>query len=169
MVCPSVIRKSISGGHTPTTLETFFLLWSWILLYDLIGWRSISSRHVKYLGQGSRQSTVSIASRQTHAMDRLLCQNHKVIGTLLSFVRSSDLNVALICMMCFARLHAQLGPKVLTPITSIEAKWNSLALSNDQFKQLVKIGRFTGNIQWIQFFAIGCCSLSQVCNNNNNN
>jgi len=56
----------------------------------------------------------------------------------------------------------QLGPKVLTPVASIETRWNSLALSSDQFKQLVKIGRFSGNIQWMHFFALGCSSLSEV-------
>jgi len=51
---------------------------------------------------------------------------------------------------------------VLTPVASIETKWNSLALSHDQFEQMVKIGRFQGNIQWLHFFALGCSSLSEV-------
>lgn len=58
-------------------------------------------------------------------------------------------------------LNRQLGPKVLTPVASIETKWNSLALSHGQFEQLVKIGRFDGNIQWLHFFALGCSSLAE--------
>lgn len=58
-------------------------------------------------------------------------------------------------------LNRQLGPKVLSPVASIETKWNSLALCPDQFKHIVKIGRFTGNIQWMHFFAISCSSLSE--------
>jgi len=51
---------------------------------------------------------------------------------------------------------------VLAPVASIETKWNSLALSHEQFQQMVKIGRFEGNIQWLHFFALGCSSLSEV-------
>jgi len=59
-------------------------------------------------------------------------------------------------------VRRQLGPKVLTPVSSVETKWNSLALSPDQLAHLLKIGRFTGNIQWMHFFAVACSSLSEV-------
>lgn len=57
-------------------------------------------------------------------------------------------------------LNKQLGPKILCPVDSIRTKWLNLTLSPEQFDKIVEIGKFEGNIHWLQFFALGCSSLS---------
>ena len=56
----------------------------------------------------------------------------------------------------------QLGPKKVVSLSLIEEKWRSLALPMEQFQELVRIGNFGGDIEWLKFFALGCSTLGDV-------
>ncbi|KAK2153457.1 hypothetical protein LSH36_296g02016 [Paralvinella palmiformis] len=56
-------------------------------------------------------------------------------------------------------LNKQLGPKKTVSLTLIEEKWRNLALPMEQFQDLVRIGNFGGDIEWLKFFALGCSTL----------
>ncbi len=56
----------------------------------------------------------------------------------------------------------QLGPKKTVPLSMIEEKWNDLALPKEQFDELVRIGGFGGDTEWLKFFALACSALGEV-------
>jgi len=57
-------------------------------------------------------------------------------------------------------LNRQLGPKRVVPLTVVEDKWRDLALPKETFDELCRIGDFTGQVEWLKFFALACSSLS---------
>jgi len=58
-------------------------------------------------------------------------------------------------------LNKQLGPKKVINLILIEEKWCDLALPKEQFDDLVRIGNFTGNVEWLKFFALACSALGE--------
>ena len=44
----------------------------------------------------------------------------------------------------------------------IQEKWQDLSLPKEQFDELVRIGGFSGEVEWLRFFALACSSLGEV-------
>ena len=59
-------------------------------------------------------------------------------------------------------IFSQLGPKKTTALSVVEEKWKDLALPKEQFDELVRIGGFGGNVEWIKFFALAASALGEV-------
>ena len=59
----------------------------------------------------------------------------------------------------------QLGPKKVIPLSLIEEKWKDIALPKEQFDELVRIGNFNGDVEWLKFFSLGCSALGEVSYN----
>merc|ERR1711976_7798 len=59
-------------------------------------------------------------------------------------------------------LNNQLGPKQKVDVGVIETKWTDLSLPIDQFHDLVRIGNFTGTVEWVKFFSLACSSLGET-------
>jgi len=57
-------------------------------------------------------------------------------------------------------LNRQLGPKRVVPLTVIEDKWRDLALPKETFDEFCRVGDFTGQVEWLTFFALAASSLS---------
>lgn len=56
-------------------------------------------------------------------------------------------------------LNRQLGPKKTVALSLIEEKWLDLALPKEQFDDLVRVGSFSGQIEWNRFFALAASAL----------
>ncbi len=56
----------------------------------------------------------------------------------------------------------QLGPKKMMSVEDVGDKWCDLALPQERFDELVRIGGFSGELEWIKFFALACSSLGEV-------
>ncbi|ESO03001.1 hypothetical protein HELRODRAFT_80908 [Helobdella robusta] len=57
-------------------------------------------------------------------------------------------------------LNRQLGPKKVVPISMIENKWLDLTMPKELFDDLVRIGNFTGYVQWSEFLALAASSIA---------
>ena len=44
----------------------------------------------------------------------------------------------------------------------IEEKWLDLALPKEQFDDLVRVGSFSGQVEWNRFFALAASALGEV-------
>nr|KAG5695697.1 hypothetical protein BaRGS_022374 [Batillaria attramentaria] len=49
-------------------------------------------------------------------------------------------------------LDKQLGQKKEIKLSDIEQKWKDLSLPKAQFDDLVRVGNFSGKVDWIKFF-----------------
>ena len=58
--------------------------------------------------------------------------------------------------------HFQLGPKKTVSLSMIEEKWLDLALPKEQFDDLVRVGSFSGQVEWNRFFALAASALGDV-------
>merc|ERR1719318_385962 len=58
-------------------------------------------------------------------------------------------------------LNKQLGPKKVVPLSMIEERWVDLSLPKEQFVELVRIGSFGGDVEWLKFFALGASALGE--------
>ena len=58
--------------------------------------------------------------------------------------------------------HFQLGPKKTVALSAIEEKWLDLALPKEQFDDLVRVGSFSGQVEWNRFFALAASALGDV-------
>ncbi|XP_074660360.1 ropporin-1-like protein [Tubulanus polymorphus] len=58
-------------------------------------------------------------------------------------------------------LNKQLGPKKVTNISLIEEKWKELALPKEKFDDLVRLGSFAGDVEWLKFFALASSTLGE--------
>jgi hypothetical protein len=56
----------------------------------------------------------------------------------------------------------QLGPKKTVALYLIEEKWLDLALPKEQFDDLVRVGSFSGQVEWNRFFALAASALGEV-------
>ncbi|XP_076471270.1 ropporin-1-like protein [Babylonia areolata] len=56
-------------------------------------------------------------------------------------------------------LNKQLGPKKTVDLSLIEDKWLDLALTKEQFDDLVRVGSFSGQVEWNRFFALAASAL----------
>ena len=65
-------------------------------------------------------------------------------------------------MVLSCDLVFQLGPKKVVPLWLVEEKWRDIALPREQFDDIVRIGNFTGDVEWLKFFALGCSTISEV-------
>ncbi len=59
-------------------------------------------------------------------------------------------------------LNKQLGPKKNVSLALVEEKWRDLALPKEQFDELVRVGSFGGEVEWLKFFALACSALGEV-------
>lgn len=41
-------------------------------------------------------------------------------------------------------------------------KWKDLCLQEDQLETLLSLGSFGSEVDWMEFFALGCCALGGV-------
>lgn len=58
-------------------------------------------------------------------------------------------------------LNKQLGPKKTVALTVIEEKWLDLALPKEQFDDLVRVGSFSGQVEWNRFFSLAASALGE--------
>ena len=56
----------------------------------------------------------------------------------------------------------QLGPKRVMPLPVIEEKWRALSLPIERFQELVRIGSFSGEVEWLKFFAAAASTLGEA-------
>ncbi|XP_034998003.2 ropporin-1-like protein [Hippoglossus stenolepis] len=56
-------------------------------------------------------------------------------------------------------LHKQLSQKTTCSKEELQKKWEGLCLPSDQMETLLSLGRFSSDIDWMQFFALGCSAL----------
>lgn len=56
-------------------------------------------------------------------------------------------------------LNKQLGPKKTVSLSQIEDKWLDLALPKEQLDDLVRVGSFSGQVEWNRFFALAASAL----------
>ena len=57
----------------------------------------------------------------------------------------------------------QLGPKKIVPLELIEEKWRALALPQEKLDDLVRIGSFGGETEWLKIFSVAASTLNDVC------
>ena len=62
----------------------------------------------------------------------------------------------------------QLGPKKVIPVELIEDKWKALALPQEKLDDLVRIGAFSGDTEWLKFFSLAASALNDVSHNQPN-
>ena len=70
-----------------------------------------------------------------------------------------DIKIQLLTNQMF---HFQLGPKKTVALNAIEEKWLDLALPKEQFDDLVRVGSFSGQVEWNRFFALAASALGDV-------
>jgi len=58
-------------------------------------------------------------------------------------------------------LNRQLGSRRTVTVDMIEEKWHDVALPKELFDELLRIGNFNAEVDWLKFFALGCSSLAQ--------
>ncbi|KAM6978077.1 ropporin-1-like protein [Aplochiton taeniatus] len=56
-------------------------------------------------------------------------------------------------------LHKQLSPLQTCNKQALEKRWRALCLPVEQLDTLLALGNFGPNIDWMQFFALGCSTL----------
>ncbi|XP_076869457.1 ropporin-1-like protein isoform X2 [Brachyhypopomus gauderio] len=56
-------------------------------------------------------------------------------------------------------LHKQLSPKDTVMKEELQQKWRGLCLPVDQLETLLALGNFDSELNWMQFFALGCSAL----------
>ncbi|XP_030625978.1 ropporin-1-like protein [Chanos chanos] len=56
-------------------------------------------------------------------------------------------------------LHKQLTPKQSVTKEDLEEKWKDLCLPQEQLHMLLSLGFFSAEIDWMEFFALGCSAL----------
>ncbi|KAK7481866.1 hypothetical protein BaRGS_00026892 [Batillaria attramentaria] len=56
-------------------------------------------------------------------------------------------------------LDKQLGQKKEIKLSDIEQKWKDLSLPKAQFDDLVRVGNFSGKVDWIKFFSLAASAL----------
>lgn len=61
-------------------------------------------------------------------------------------------------------LNKQLGPKKTVPIETILEHWQVLHLPKETFDEISRIGNFTGDVYWLNFFAIAISHINEVRN-----
>ncbi|XP_066270246.1 ropporin-1-like protein [Branchiostoma lanceolatum] len=57
-------------------------------------------------------------------------------------------------------LHKQLSPQGTVQLSTLEQKWKEVCLPQEQMDEIMKVGTFSDNIEWIKFFALACSSLA---------
>ncbi|KAM9712457.1 ropporin-1-like protein isoform 2-T3 [Menidia menidia] len=56
-------------------------------------------------------------------------------------------------------LHKQLSPKHRCSTKDLQTKWKGLCLPADLLQNLLSLGSFGSEIDWMEFFALGCSAL----------
>nr|XP_020462123.1 ropporin-1-like protein [Monopterus albus] len=56
-------------------------------------------------------------------------------------------------------LHKQLSPKQTCSKEELQKKWKGLCLPMDQLESFLLLGSFSSEINWMEFFALGCSTL----------
>ncbi|XP_028425409.1 ropporin-1-like protein isoform X5 [Perca flavescens] len=56
-------------------------------------------------------------------------------------------------------LHKQLSPRETCSKEELQKKWKGLCLPMDQLETLLSLGSFGSDINWMEFFALGCSAL----------
>uniref|UniRef100_A0A087XVP2 Ropporin-1-like protein n=1 Tax=Poecilia formosa TaxID=48698 RepID=A0A087XVP2_POEFO len=56
-------------------------------------------------------------------------------------------------------LHKQLSPKETCSKEDVQLKWKALCLPMEQLEALLSLGSFGSEINWMEFFALGCSAL----------
>ncbi|KAA8580888.1 hypothetical protein FQN60_013846 [Etheostoma spectabile] len=56
-------------------------------------------------------------------------------------------------------LHKQLSPRQTCSKEELQEKWKGLCLPMDQLETLMSLGSFGSDINWMEFFALGCSAL----------
>jgi hypothetical protein len=66
-----------------------------------------------------------------------------------------------VCILLFY-VCFQLGPKKVIPLSLIEEKWQELSLPKEQFDELVQVGSYGGDVEWLKFFSLAASGLGEV-------
>ena len=61
-----------------------------------------------------------------------------------------------------AVLHRQLGDKPIVELSKVEDKWHALCLASENLNDIMKMGSFAEEFEWLKFLALAC---SRVCQN----
>ncbi|KAJ8279713.1 hypothetical protein COCON_G00067790 [Conger conger] len=56
-------------------------------------------------------------------------------------------------------LHKQLAPKETVTKEELLEKWKGLCLPKEQLESILALGSFSGTVDWMMFFALGCSAL----------
>ncbi|XP_069368949.1 ropporin-1-like protein [Paralichthys olivaceus] len=56
-------------------------------------------------------------------------------------------------------LHKQLSQNTTCSKEELQKKWKGLCLPSDQLETLLSLGSFSSEIDWMEFFALGCSAL----------
>uniref|UniRef100_A0A3P8VG60 Ropporin-1-like protein n=1 Tax=Cynoglossus semilaevis TaxID=244447 RepID=A0A3P8VG60_CYNSE len=56
-------------------------------------------------------------------------------------------------------LHKQLSQRKTCSKEELWMKWKDLCLQEDQLETLLSLGSFGSEVDWMEFFALGCCAL----------
>ncbi|XP_031573224.1 ropporin-1-like protein [Actinia tenebrosa] len=60
-----------------------------------------------------------------------------------------------------AVLHKQLGDRPLIELSSLEEKWKHLCLPKTTLEDLLRLGCFAEEIQWLHFLSLACSAISE--------
>ncbi|XP_002165717.3 ropporin-1-like protein [Hydra vulgaris] len=58
-------------------------------------------------------------------------------------------------------LHRQLGHKPIVELSKVEEKWNALCLSDEDLKNILRVGSFAEEFEWLKFLALSCSHVSK--------
>lgn len=58
-------------------------------------------------------------------------------------------------------LNKQLGPKKVVDLSMIDTKWKELNLTREKFDDLVHVGGFNGETEWLKFLSLAASSLAE--------
>jgi len=59
-----------------------------------------------------------------------------------------------------AVLHRQLGDKPIVEYSKVQDKWHALCLSSDELNDIMKLGSFAEEFEWLKFLALACSHIS---------
>ena len=56
-------------------------------------------------------------------------------------------------------LHRQLGDRPVVEASKVQQKWHALCLPDDNLKEVMRLGSFGEEFEWLKFLSIACSSL----------
>lgn len=66
----------------------------------------------------------------------------------------------------FSTFSIQLSPKKVVSLAEVEQKWKDNCLPKERLQNLMQIGSFGDEFDWLKFFALACSALAGVSQRN---